>query len=96
MNDENVFHIPSGCKNAEEFSNYVHSKIMECLKDYKSKDATLKHLLDEYQIEHDQTNTVWDLLEIAYADFFIEYEKNRKTRENDATSSTKGIEPGFF
>ncbi|KFK29674.1 hypothetical protein AALP_AA7G163900 [Arabis alpina] len=82
MSDENLFHIPSGSKNVEEFSDYVHSKIVECLKDYKSKEDTVKLLNDEFHIKPDQTNTIWDLLEIAYPDVFTNYKDTRKFLEN--------------
>ncbi|KAG5391387.1 hypothetical protein IGI04_021350 [Brassica rapa subsp. trilocularis] len=41
----------------------VHCRIMECMRDYKSKEETVKHLLDQYRITHESTNTFWDRLD---------------------------------
>ncbi|WZZ17440.1 hypothetical protein YC2023_110529 [Brassica napus] len=30
---------------------------MECMRDYKGKEETVKHLLDQYRITHESTNT---------------------------------------
>ncbi|KAL0889445.1 hypothetical protein Bca101_013428 [Brassica carinata] len=82
--------FPRGFKSVEEFSYYVHGRIMECMRDYKSKEETVKHLLDQYRITPESTNTVWDRLEQGYQDNFRSYyeacEKNRKLREQEAPS----------
>ncbi|KAG2261682.1 hypothetical protein Bca52824_068761 [Brassica carinata] len=84
--------FPRGFKSVEEFSYYVHGRIMECMRDYKSKEETVKHLLDQYRITPESTNTVWDRLEQGYQDNFRSYyeacEKNRKLREQEEPTST--------
>ncbi|CAN6977493.1 unnamed protein product [Brassica rapa subsp. trilocularis] len=35
----------------------IHCRIMECMRDYKGKEETVKHLLDQYRITHESTNT---------------------------------------
>ncbi|KAF8090569.1 hypothetical protein N665_0472s0002 [Sinapis alba] len=84
--------VPRGFKSVQEFSYYVHGRIMQCMRNYKSKEETVKHLLDHYQITPESTNTVWDRLEQDYSDNFRSYyeacEKNRKLREQEAPKVT--------
>ncbi|CAG7872967.1 unnamed protein product [Brassica rapa] len=80
--------VPRDFKSVQEFSYYVHGRIMACMRNYKSKEETVKHLLDQYRIAPESTNTVWDRLEQGYQDNFRSYyeacEKNRKLREQEA------------
>ncbi|CAN7026650.1 unnamed protein product [Brassica rapa subsp. trilocularis] len=80
--------VPRGFKSVQEFSYYVHGRIMKCMRNYKSKEETVKHLLDQYRIAPESTNAVWDRLEQGYQDNFRSYyeacEKNRKLREQEA------------
>ncbi|CAH8363519.1 unnamed protein product [Eruca vesicaria subsp. sativa] len=84
--------LPRDFKSVEEFSYYVHGKIMECMRNYKSKEETVKHLLDRYQITPESTNEVWDRLEQRYQRNFKSYyeacEKKRKLREQEAPKVT--------
>ncbi|KAF2614918.1 hypothetical protein F2Q70_00012168 [Brassica cretica] len=44
---------------------YVHCRIMECMRDYKGKEETVKHLLDQYRITHESKHILL-LLRIIY------------------------------
>ncbi|KAF2532439.1 hypothetical protein F2Q70_00031641 [Brassica cretica] len=91
--------LPGGCKNMEEFSAYIHQRIVECMKDYKSKEETIQHLTEQFQIPHDKTSIVWDLLEAKYPENFRSHYKScetyRKIREASRIESYKLI-PRFF
>ncbi|CAN7018659.1 unnamed protein product [Brassica rapa subsp. trilocularis] len=53
--------------NIQRNDDAVHCRIMECMRDYKSKEETVKHLLDQYRITHESTNTCkFLLLRIIY------------------------------
>ncbi|KAH0912037.1 hypothetical protein HID58_035358, partial [Brassica napus] len=43
--------------NIQRDDDAVHCRIMECMRDYKGKEETVKHLLDQYRITHESTNT---------------------------------------
>ncbi|KAJ4901320.1 hypothetical protein Rs2_15271 [Raphanus sativus] len=49
---------------------YIHRRIEECMKDDKRKEETMQHLRDHFQIPHDLTSIVWDLLEATYPEHF--------------------------
>ncbi|KAL0737401.1 hypothetical protein Bca4012_013611 [Brassica carinata] len=87
--------LPGGCKNMEEFSAYIHRRIEECMKDYRSKEETMKHLMDHFQIPHDMTSIVWDLLEATYPENFKSHyescETYQKIREASRIDSYKLI-----
>ncbi|WZZ73698.1 hypothetical protein YC2023_085068 [Brassica napus] len=91
--------LPGGCKSMEEFSAYIHHRIKECMKDYKSKEETMQHLTDQFQIPHVMTSIVWDLLEAKYPESFRSHYKScetyRKIREASRIESYKLI-PRFF
>ncbi|CAF1708487.1 hypothetical protein Bca4012_006244 [Brassica carinata] len=51
--------------NIQRDDDAVHCRIMECMRDYKGKEETVKHLLDQYRITHESKHILL-LLRIIY------------------------------